>query len=243
MVEASIGIAPGQWRRSVTARRVVAERRKESGDLVARRLPIRLISRKDRWVMGDVLHTPRLVMVPITLSLVEAMLAGRREEAERSIDARLPDTWPGPALVERAFCADVEAIRANPEFRLWGDRVMITTTNGPRRVVGSVVFHGGPDSDGVVEVGYGVEQESQRQGYATEGTRASVEWALSQPNVRAVRACTPSWHVASRRVLERCGMLLAGSHDHDMLGELLEYERRAVTQTMVDGFAGLRAAR
>jgi len=193
--------------------------------------------------MGDVLHTPRLVMVPITLSLVEAMLAGRREEAERSIDARLPDTWPGPALVERAFCADVEAIRANPEFRLWGDRVMITTTNGPRRVVGSVVFHGGPDSDGVVEVGYGVEQESQRQGYATEGTRASVEWALSQPNVRAVRACTPSWHVASRRVLERCGMLLAGSHDHDMLGELLEYERRAVTQTMVDGFAGLRAAR
>ena len=189
--------------------------------------------------MGVVLHTPRLVMVPITLSLVEAMLAGRREEAERAIDARLPDTWPGPALIERAFCADVAAIRANPEFRLWGDRVMIAQPEkpgGPRRVVGSVVFHGGPDSEGIVEVGYGVEQESQRQGFATEGTRAAVEWALAQPKV-------PSWHVASRRVLERCGMRLAGSHDHDMLGELLEFERRATTATIVEGFAGLRAAR
>lgn len=191
--------------------------------------------------MESVLQTERLVMVPITMTIVEAMLGGRREVAENEIGARLPDAWPGRALVERAFCADLEAIRANPEFRLWGDRVMIRRDD--RRVVGSVVFHGGPDSEGIVEVGYGVEQDLQRQGYATEGTRAAVEWALTQPRVTAVRACTPSWHLASRRVLERCGMLLAGSHDHDMLGELLEYERRAATATMVDGFPGLRAAR
>ena len=115
--------------------------------------------------------------------------------------------------------------------------------DGPRRVVGSVVFHGGPDDEGVVEVGYGVEQESQRQGYATEGTRAAVEWALCQPDVRVIRACTPSWHVASRRVLERCGMQLTGSHDHEMLGELLEYERRVVSHPLAEGFAELRAAR
>lgn len=191
-------------------------------------------------VMVPTLHTERLVMVPITIAIVEAMLDGRRELAEKTLDAKLPDAWPGRALVERAFCADLDAIRANPEFRLWGDRVMIRKSD--RRVVGSVVFHGGPDGDGLVEVGYGVEQDLQRQGYATEGTRAAVEWALSEPNVNVVRACTPSWHVASRRVLERCGMLLAGSHDHDMLGELLEYERRAAKATLIEGFP-LRAAR
>lgn len=178
-------------------------------------------------------------MVPITIAIVEAMLDGRREQAEEVLGARLPDAWPGRALVERAFCADLDAIRANPEFRLWGDRVMIRKED--RRVVGSVVFHGGPDDDGIVEVGYGVEQDLQRQGYATEGTRAAVEWALSESSVNVVRACTPSWHLASRRVLERCGMFLAGSHDHDMLGELLEYERRASKQTLIDGFP-LRAA-
>lgn len=177
-------------------------------------------------MVHSLLHTERLVMVPMTVAIVEHMLEGRREEAEAALDARLPDEWPGRALVERAFCADLSAIRANPSFRLWGDRVMITR-HGPRRVVGSVVFHGGPDAEGVVEVGYGVEKESQCLGFASEGTRAAIEWALAHESVRAVRACTPSWHLASRRVLERVGMSLVGSHDHDMLGELLEYERVA----------------
>lgn len=175
---------------------------------------------------GVVLETERLVMVPMTLGIVEACFAGRRDLAEAELDATLPEAWPGRALIERAFCADLEAIRKNPEFRLWGDRVMIRKTD--RQVVGSVVFHGGPDGNGVVEVGYGVEQQVQRQGYATEGTRASVDWALGQDGVHCVRAVTPSWHVASRRVLERIGMNLVGARDHDMLGELIEYERRGL---------------
>jgi len=183
-------------------------------------------------MVHSTLHTERLELVPMTVAIVEAMLDGRRELAESVLGARLPDAWPGRALVERAFCADLTAIRANPSFRLWGDRVMITR-HGTRRVVGSVVFHGGPDSDGAVEVGYGVEQESQRMGFATEATRAAVEWALAHDDVRVVRACTPSWHLASRRVLERVGMTLAGSHDHDMLGELLEYERAATVTEAV----------
>ena len=79
----------------------------------------------------------------------------------------------------------------------------------------------------MVEVAYGVEQDSQQQGYATEGTRISVEWALAHPGVRAVRATTPTWHTSSRRVLEKCGFVQIGSHESEaMLGELLEFERR-----------------
>lgn len=162
----------------------------------------------------------------MTLPIVEAVIMGRRAEAEQHIGAPLPEAWPGRALVERAFSASIEAIRSDPLHRLWGDRVMISR-HGPRRVIGSVVFHGAPDEDGVVEVAYGVEQESQQQGYATEGTRVSVEWALAHPGVRVVRATTPSWHTSSRRVLEKCGFTLVGSHESEsMLGELLEFERR-----------------
>lgn len=168
--------------------------------------------------------TPRLQLVPITIQVVEAMLRGRRADAEAVLDATLPEAWPGRALVERAFCASLERIREAPEVRLWGDRVMLPR-DAPRRVLGSVVFHGAPGEDGAVEVAYGVEQESQQKGYATEAVQASVEWALVQPGVRAVRATTPPWHMASRRVLEKCGMVVVGSRDSDMLGELLEYER------------------
>ncbi len=161
----------------------------------------------------------------MTLAIVEAVMEGRREETERLVGARMPEAWPGRALVERAFSASVEHVRADPDRRLWGDRVMIART-GLRRVIGSVVFHGAPDEEGFVEVAYGVEQESQQQGYATEGTLASVEWALAHPGVRAVRATTPSWHTPSRRVLEKCGFRLAGVRESEaMLGELLEFER------------------
>jgi RimJ/RimL family protein N-acetyltransferase len=162
----------------------------------------------------------------MTLAIAEAAILGRRADAELHIGAPLPDAWPGRALVERAFSSSLDDIRADPLGRLWGGRVMISRY-GTRRVIGSVVFHGAPGEDGAVEVAYGVEQESQQQGYATEGTRASVEWALRSPGVRLVRATTPTWHTPSRRVLEKCGFSLVGSREGEtLIGELLDYERR-----------------
>lgn len=172
------------------------------------------------------LLTARLELVPITLAIAEAVMLGQRARAEELVGAPLPDAWPGRALIERAFSASLDHLRALPEVRLWGDRVMIART-GARRVLGSVVFHGAPGEDGLVEVAYGVEQDSQQLGYATEGTGACVEWALAQPGVLAVRAATPTWHASSRRVLEKCGFTPIGSRESEsMLGELLEFERR-----------------
>lgn len=177
-----------------------------------------------RRMGGCPLFTSRLELQPITLPVVEAVMLGRRSDAEVAIGAKLPAAWPGRALVERAFTASLERIRSDPETRLWGDRVVILPGE-ERRVVGSVVFHGAPDPRGVVEIAYGIEEGSQGQGYATEATLACVEWAFAQPKVRIVRATTPTWHMASRRVLEKIGMRHVGTTDHEMLGELMEWER------------------
>jgi RimJ/RimL family protein N-acetyltransferase len=171
-----------------------------------------------------VIVTARLELVPITIGVVEAVLEGNRERAEEILGAVMPHAWPNRALIERAFYASLSAIQENPGVRLWGDRVLITR-EGVRRVVGSVVFHGAPDEGGTVEVAYGVEEDSQRQGYATEATRASVDWALEQTGVSVVRAATPPWHIASQKVLERCGLVRVGDRESP-LGELWEYERR-----------------
>jgi len=168
------------------------------------------------------LETPRLLLVPMTVELVEAVLDGRRADTEAILGAKMPTAWPGRALVERAFLARLEAVRADPEHRLWGDRVAISREDPPR-VIGSVVFHGGPDPQGIVEVAYGIEEESQRQGYGFEAVAVSVEWALTDPRVRAVRASTFTWHTASRRILEKLGFRVVDTGD-DMLGEMLIYE-------------------
>jgi RimJ/RimL family protein N-acetyltransferase len=159
----------------------------------------------------------------MSLELVEAVMLDRRVDAERIIgDVRLPAAWPNRALVERAFTASLDAIRADPERRLWGDR-LILSRDEDRRVLGSVVFHGAPGDDGIVEIAYGIEDGSQGQGYATEATRASVRWALEQPGVHTVTATTFGWHVASLRVIEKLEMKLFGTRDHELLGEMLVY--------------------
>jgi RimJ/RimL family protein N-acetyltransferase len=170
------------------------------------------------------LLTERLELVPVTLELVEAVLRNERGRAERLVGARLPDRWPGEQLIARAFTPSLEATRADPERRLWGDSILITRDDD-RRVVGSVIFHGRPDGDGIAEVGYGVEESSQGRGYATEGTRACIEWALGQSGVVAVRAVTFPWHVASLRVIQKCGMAQVDTREHAMLGEMLVFER------------------
>lgn len=154
-------------------------------------------------------------------------MAGERARAEEIACARLPEAWPGAALIERAFTASLADIRGDPARRLWGDRLMLLEEGGGRPfVVGSVVFHGRPDDDGIAEVAYGVEERSQGLGYATEATRACVDWALDEAGVRAVQATTACWHKASLRVIEKLGMKQVGTREHDMLGELLVFELR-----------------
>lgn len=186
--------------------------------------------------MSCVLHTERLELVPITLPLVEAVLRGDRIAAESITGARFPTVWPGRQLIEQAFCASIDAIRADPATRLWGDRFAILPRDefGDRRIVGSVIFHGYPTGGGqgrglpagVAEVGYGIDAPFQRMGLATEAVGACVRWALAQDGVKAVQAVTFTLNKSSRRVLEKIGMKVVGTDEHDMLGELLVYELR-----------------
>ena len=169
------------------------------------------------------LETERLVLVPITLAIVEAIMLDRRDTAKLLIDADMPERWPGRALIERAFSASLERIRAQPEARLWGDRMMITRGAKPR-VVGSVVFHGFPHN-GIAEVGYGVDESMQKNGYAVEATTAAVEWALTCEGIVAVRATTFPWHRASIRVLEKVGLQKVAEDEHDVLGTQWIFER------------------
>jgi RimJ/RimL family protein N-acetyltransferase len=170
------------------------------------------------------LITARLELRPVTLPLAVAVLEGRRrQDLEAMIGAELPWTWPSRQLVEQVFRASVDAIRADPDARLWGDR-FIVPREGPPRVIGSVIFHGRPAADGVTEVAYGVEETSQGKGYATEALKACLAWAFEQPECRIVRAETSAWHKGSIHVLEKVGMRVAGEHDEPHSGKMLIYE-------------------
>lgn len=176
------------------------------------------------------LTTPRLELIPITLDILEAVMAHDRETAEALAGATFPDDWPNEDLIARAFPVSMAAVRAAPDIRLWGDSLVLErrrrdASSASPRIVGSIIFHGYPH-DGIAEVGYGVEQDSRGQGLAAEATAACVRWALQQPGIVAVQATTFPWHSASLGVIRRLGMQPCGRRDHDTLGELLVFELR-----------------
>lgn len=94
-------------------------------------------------------------------------------------------------------------------------------------IIGSAGFKGPPDSDGVVEVAYGIVPGFQGLGYASEATAALVAFAFATGLVERVRAHTLPTANASTRVLTKCGF----THIADVIdpedGPVWRWERAA----------------
>jgi RimJ/RimL family protein N-acetyltransferase len=77
-------------------------------------------------------------------------------------------------------------------------------------IIGSCGYKGPPDSDGVVELSYGINPDQRGKGYATEAAEALVIYAFGDSRVRVVRAHTFENANASTRVLTKCGFRYIG---------------------------------
>ena len=73
-------------------------------------------------------------------------------------------------------------------------------------VVGGACFKGEPNEDGMVEIGYGIEEEYQNKGYATEAIGALIGWAHTQSKVTYVTVEIEKNNIASQKVVEHLGI-------------------------------------
>ena len=122
-------------------------------------------------------------------------------------------------------------LRRDPTATAWYLRaILLRGSHGA--FVGLTGFHGPPEADGSVELGYEIEPAYRRQGYAVEATTGLVDWAFQQPGIRCVRAAIREDNVASLGVIRKAGFTPAGtSWDVDELGQsegiALLFERHA----------------
>lgn len=93
----------------------------------------------------------------------------------------------------------------------WGVFILTDATSGT--ALGSIGFHGPPDTDGRVEIGYDLSPSARGTGWATEAARLLTSWAAYQPGVRTVYALTEPENVPSQRVLERAGFRFTGERE------------------------------
>ena len=136
-------------------------------------------------------ETKRLKIFPAVREQMEAFIA-----SETNVE------------LKKAYTEMLEGCLQNPDQWEWYAMWMIELRDGTH--IGDLCFKG-LGANGVVEIGYGIFEEYQGQGCATEAVDAAVNWALQQPGVTRVEAETAPDNHASQRVLEKCGFLPSGT--------------------------------
>ena len=136
------------------------------------------------------LNTERLRLYPASREQMEGTIASEQDEE-----------------LKKAYTEMLEGCLRQPDQWNWYAMWMIEKTNGMH--IGDLCFKG-LQEDGIAEIGYGILEEYQRQGFAAEAVNAAVMWALQQSGVTRVEAETEPDNQASQRVLEKCGFIPLG---------------------------------
>lgn len=127
--------------------------------------------------------------------------AASQEMMEAFIEAQTVD------VLKAAYTEMLNGCLNHPDQRDWYAIWMIELKDGTH--IGELCFKG-LSADGIAEIGYGISEEYQNNGYATEAVKAVLDWAFAHPDIAVVEAETDSGNTASKRVLEKCGFALNG---------------------------------
>ena len=136
--------------------------------------------------------TPHLQLVAMSVPFMEALAAKDLAAASKEIGATVP-MWVADEL-ENFLKYRLGQLRVDPSIRVWLGRAMVLAEeDGTKRVVGSIGFHGQPDAEGRLEVGYSVDPPYRRRGYASESVKALFDWAhRERGTTRFVASISPS---------------------------------------------------
>jgi len=115
-------------------------------------------------------------------------------------------------------------LRASNRVGVW----MIVIDN---EVVGSCCQKQAPDSDGTVEIGFGVAPSRRGRGYATRAIAELINIASRDMLVHRLMAETSVANIASQRVLERNAFVRTGTRSDPEDGELILWHRELKSAT------------
>lgn len=105
----------------------------------------------------------------------------------------------------------LEELKKDPHQLGWGSWFVIN--NETKQVIGDVGFKGMPTEHNTVEIGYGIIEEAQNRGFATEAVKGIIDWAFSTGKVEEIIAECLIDNEPSIKVLRKLGMKQTDSQD------------------------------
>jgi RimJ/RimL family protein N-acetyltransferase len=113
-------------------------------------------------------------------------------------------------------------VAANPHLAKYLLRVAVLK-NEPI-IIASTGFHDGPDINGMIEIGFGVDNSNQGKGYGQEILDGMWGWVVNNPAVKTLRYTTSPYNLISQHIIKKLGFKLMGEQidDEDGLEQIYE---------------------
>jgi RimJ/RimL family protein N-acetyltransferase len=165
------------------------------------------------------IHADRLDLVPLSLAFLDAVLSGRRADAETIAALKLPEGWPDERD-RRLLRLRRDQIGQAPGYQQWLIRAIVLAGDG-RTMVGHIGFHGPPQIVGRAELGYSVVADQRRRGYAIEAARTLMDWAAREHDIRRFFVSIAPDNAASLAMAAKLGFARVGEQIDEEDG--LEY--------------------
>jgi RimJ/RimL family protein N-acetyltransferase len=163
---------------------------------------------------------PSIELAILTDRVLESLIAGSIDRASEAFGRPLP-----PFLLEDSWLWNyrLDQLRKDPTTAPWLVRVVIDAKT--REIVGHTGFHGPPDENGMVEVGYTIHPTYRRRGYASAALGALISYAANDPAAQTVRASVSPENAASLATIAPFGFVLVGEQIDEIDGLELVFER------------------
>ena len=146
-----------------------------------------------------------------------------RDVALALLEGRVPAGVRFAADYPSRFSLEVMDLLAGPRAAEAGPgfRSCFVVRRDDDAVVG-VIGYGFDESSGRATVGYSIVESCWGRGYASDALRALLAHMRADASVRLIEARAPVGHGASRRVMEKAGMVLCDRLLEEVDGELVE---------------------
>lgn len=154
------------------------------------------------------IETERLNLKPLTYEqLVKYLKCDNSLEAELNLNTNSRTISPE---LKEAFEQTILPNVADKTKNYLYSTLWTAISKTENKMVGDLCIVGEPNTDGAIEIGYGIYDEFQNKGFMTEIVGGIIEWTKTQSQVKSVIASTEKTNIASFKVLEKNGFLKIG---------------------------------
>ena len=171
-----------------------------------------------------VIHTKRLLLYTVLPNEYEVL----------AIDQSDPNLWlnRGFSDPDKYFLNNpnpikyrLPRIRQNPEYAKYLLRVAVSKDNPI--IIASAGFHDAPDSDGMIEIGFGVDKKHQSMGFGQEILHGMWSWVVNDPQVKTLRYTVSPDNLISQHIIKKFDFVFKGQQIDDEDGPEDIYELSA----------------